>query len=93
MISKAEVSLPLKDDVTDQRANRISAKKAPQRLTALLRNAQLKQWDTKTVDIKLLPVSCVDIYRDLVVRKKEVQLVADRTGSNQAQIALSLIHI
>ncbi len=87
MISKAEISLPLNDVVTDQRTSGKSTNKARHRLTTVLRNSQLKQWDANNADIKLLPVSCVDIYRDLVVRQKAVQLVADRTDSAQAQIA------
>ena len=87
MISKAEISFPHSDDVTSRRTNGKSSNKTPQRLSALLRNAQLKQWDGQTADVKLLPVSCVDIYRDLVVRNKDIQLIPDRSDSGQAQIA------
>ena len=87
MISKAEISFPHNDEVTSRRTTGKSSNKAPQRLSALLRNAQLKQWDGQTADVKLLPVSCVDIYRDLVVRSKEIQLLPERSDSGQAQIA------
>jgi hypothetical protein len=87
MISKAEISLPRADEKTDRRPSVKRHSKAQQNITAVLRSAQLRQWDSRNADIQLLPVSCVDIYRDLVVRGKEIQLVANRSGASQAQIA------
>jgi hypothetical protein len=89
MTSKAEISLPLNDDVPVQQNAKAANRKAPLRLTALLRSAQLKKWDSNTVDLRLLPVSCVDTYRDLVVRNKELQLSALPADKPQTQIAPS----
>ena len=87
MNSEAQTRSPNKHHKTKQSILKKPANKAPHRLSSLLRNTQLKQWDSNTVDLQLFPVSCIDVYRDLVVREKEIQLVADKRTSQQSQIA------
>ncbi len=41
----------------------------------LLRSEQLFQWDSGAVDVQLSAISCMDVYRMLVVQKKPVELV------------------
>lgn len=57
--------------------------KNAEKLTQLLRNKSLKNWDSSNVDLQLAPASCIDIYRELVIQKKTLQLLPDKTANDQ----------
>lgn len=95
MTSNAEQSFVLADDSkvahspagdTDANSdgNQRVDKKAAASLARLLRNNNLKSWDSATVDLQLSPTSCIDVYRDLVVQKKRLKLMPQQSASNAA---------
>lgn len=54
------------------------------KMARLLRSNSLKNWDSSTVDLQLTPVSCIDIYRELVIQKKTLQLLPGQTDEPNA---------
>lgn len=61
--------------------------KNERQLARILRNSSLKQWDSSAADIQLSPVSCVEVYRELVVQGKPLSLIGDEsTDSENTQI-------
>ncbi len=46
----------------------------PDRVDRLLRNNHLKNWDSNSVDIRLAAISCIDIYRKLVIQNTPVEI-------------------
>ena len=62
--------------------------KQADKLARLLRSNNLKNWDSSTVDLQLTPVSCIDVYRELVIQKKTLQLLPNQSDdSGVAEIA------
>ena len=104
MTSNAENSFAIAEELTDPTQwentapleQKTSGQKKAAQAARLLRNTSLKNWDTSKVDIQLTPVSCIDVYRELVIQKKSLRLQPDQSELDQpAEIgaALSLIHI
>ncbi len=60
--------------------------KSAAKLARLLRNGSLKSWDSSTVDLQLAPVSCLDVYQELVIQKKSLLLQPPRTDNNATEI-------
>ena len=53
----------------------------PHNADRLLRNSQLKNWDSSSVDIRLAAISCIDIYRKLVIQNTPVELTPTHAES------------
>ena len=91
MTSNAENSFATAEQLTDPTQwentasleQQISGQKKASQAARLLRNTSLKNWDTSKVDIQLTPVSCIDVYRELVIQKKSLRLQPDQSELDQ----------
>ena len=96
MTSNAETSFAIAEHLTDttQWDNKTatteqekSEQKRAGKIARLLRNNSLQNWDSTTVDLHLTPVSCIDVYRELVIEKKSLRLLPEpSTADQQADI-------
>lgn len=56
-------------------------------LNKLLRNEQLHSWNSSAADIQLAAVSCMDVYKMLVVQQKQVELAPQQQGGKLTAVA------
>ncbi len=52
----------------------------------LLRNSHLKNWDSSTTDLRLAAISCIDVYRKLVIQQTPVEIIPSSALTNTAEI-------
>ncbi len=57
--------------------------KNEKQLARILRNSSLKQWDNSAADLQLTPVSCVEVYRELVVQGKSLALLSNESTEEE----------
>lgn len=74
-IAKSRDGEPHNSNTNQQEVDPKSATESADKLAQLLRNNNLKNWDSSTADVQLAPVSCIDIYRQLVILNKPLQLL------------------
>ncbi len=58
-------------------------------LTRVLRSNILKNWRSSAADLQLSPVSCVEVYRELVVQRQALQLLPQQPETSGAQTGSS----